>query len=114
MPDPIKSGENISVSIPGATGNVSVIFEGVECIIPLVDGKANFTVPGITSGEYSVVVMYPGDDTHTPDYKAISIKVEKLGSWFNVTEGTTFVTYAAETAVGEKGTSLPTGANTAE
>ena len=103
VPDPIKAGENISVSIPGATGNVSVIFEGVECIIPLVDGKANFTVPSITSGEYSVVVMYAGDDTHTPDYKAISLKVEKLGSWFNVTEGTTFVTYAAETAVGEQG-----------
>ena len=103
VPDPIKAGENISVSIPGATGNVSVIFEGVECIIPLVDGKANFTVPSITSGEYSVVVMYAGDDTHTPDYKAISLNVERLGSSFNVTEGTTFVTYAAETAVGEQG-----------
>ena len=103
LPDSFKTGENISVSIPDATGNVSVIFDGVESIVPLVDGNANYTLPSITSGEYSIIVMYSGDNTHTPAYNATSVYVERLGSWFNVTEGTTFTTYAVETGAGEQG-----------
>jgi hypothetical protein len=82
VPEPIKAGENISVSIPGATGNVSVIFEGVETIVPLVDGKANYTVPEVTAGNHSVVVVYSGDDTHDSAYKAISVSVKVLPTEF--------------------------------
>ncbi len=76
----IKLGEdtNVTVTIPGATGNVSVIVDGVENVITLDEnGTALYTIPAMAPGDHSVVVIYAGDDTHAATYKAtpVSLKV---------------------------------------
>ncbi|WP_298521426.1 Ig-like domain repeat protein [uncultured Methanobrevibacter sp.] len=65
----IKLGEDseIAVSIPNATGNVSLIIDGVETSVALDEnGNVNFTVPSLAADSHSIVVVYPGDDTHAP------------------------------------------------
>ena len=106
VPSDVKPGDNITVdvAVPGATGNVTVIVDGESTVVPLSEqGTASVPIDNIGVGKHGIVVMYSGDDTFAPTYKATSVNVEKLGSWFNVTEGTTFETYAVETAVGEQG-----------
>ncbi|WP_298501313.1 Ig-like domain repeat protein, partial [uncultured Methanobrevibacter sp.] len=77
VPSDIKAGEDtpITVDAPGATGNVTVIVDGVATEVPIVDGKANYTIPGLDVGEHTVEVVYNGDETHAPSKltKAISV-----------------------------------------
>ena len=82
MPTDVKVGEDIpiKVDIPGATGNVSIIVDSVETVVPLVDGKVNYTVPSITAGNHSVVVIYSGDKTHDGAYKVDSVLVKVLAT----------------------------------
>ncbi|MBQ6627482.1 MAG: Ig-like domain repeat protein [Methanobrevibacter sp.] len=105
VPSDVKPGDNVTVgvAVPGATGNVTVIVDGESTVVPLSEGTASVPIDNIGVGKHGIVVIYSGDDTFAPTYKATSVNVEKLGSSFNVTEGTTFETYAVETAVGEKG-----------
>ena len=66
-PGDVKAGEsaNVTVSVPGATGNVSVIIDGVETVVPLDEnGNAVIPIENLTAGEHSVVVVYDGDDTY--------------------------------------------------
>ena len=106
VPSDIKVGDkfNVDVAVPNATGNVTIIIDGVDTVVPLDEnGTASVPVEGLSVGNHGIVVMYSGDDTHTSAYKATSVNVEKLSSQFNVTEGKTFETYAVETGIGEQG-----------
>ena len=84
VPSDIKAGEDvpISVDIPGATGNVSIIVDGVETAVPLVDGKVNYTIPGMDVGEHTIVVAYPGDDTYAATNVTKLINVRAISSEF--------------------------------
>jgi len=84
IPSDIKVGEDvpIAVDVPGATGNVTVIVDGEETVIPLVDGKANYTVPAIAAGDHSIVVIYSGDKTHDSAYNAASVSIVVLPTEF--------------------------------
>ena len=73
---------NVTVDVPGATGNISVIVDGVEKVVPLVNGKAAVPIENISAGEHSVVVVYDGDDTHAPFHKTASFNAEVLESKF--------------------------------
>ena len=88
VPVDYKVGEmsNVTVNIPGASGNVSVIVDGVETVVEL-DEKGTAVVPmNMTLGEHSVVVVYTGDETHAPAVKTTSINVALLTSQFkNIT-----------------------------
>ena len=64
----IGEASNVTVSIPGATGNVSIIVDGVETVVALENGTAVVTIPEITAGEHSVVVIYSGDENHAAVY----------------------------------------------
>jgi len=84
----VKAGEDetISVSIPNATGEVHVIVDGVDNIIPLDEnGKANYTIPQMTAGDHSIVVVYPGDDTHDSKVVSQSITVDKQSAKADIT-----------------------------
>ncbi len=73
----------VTIAIPGATGNVSVIVDGVETIVPLDEnGTANYTIPAISAGDHSVVVIYGGDDTHDSVYTSAPISVKVLATEF--------------------------------
>ncbi len=78
-PANVKEGENatVKVNIPGATGEVSVIVDGNEEKIALVNGAAEYQLNNVSGGEHSVVVIYPGDETHDSAYSASSFDVAK-------------------------------------
>ena len=68
----------IEVSVANATGNVSVIIDGVETTLQLDEnGSLNYTLPAMAPGDHSVVVIYGGDDEHAGAYvsKKISVNV---------------------------------------
>ena len=83
-PVDFKVGEsgNLTVDIPGATGNVSVIVDGVEKIVPLINGTAVVPIENISAGEHNVVVVYGGDDKYAPFHKVTSFDAEVFDSRF--------------------------------
>jgi len=89
VPSDVKAGEsaNVTVSVSGATGNVSVIIDGVETVVPLDEnGNAVIPIENLTAGEHSVVVVYDGDDTYAGFHKAATFAASVISSDFvNVT-----------------------------
>ena len=77
IPSDIKEGDNatVKVEIPDASGNVTVIVDGEESVVPLVNGSAEVPIRDVSAGEHSVVVIYSGDDKHAPAYEASSFTV---------------------------------------
>ncbi|WP_298521906.1 Ig-like domain-containing protein, partial [uncultured Methanobrevibacter sp.] len=85
LPVDYKIGEaaNVTVSIPNATGNVSVIVDGTETTVPLDEnGTAVVPIAEVTPGEHSVVVIYSGDDKHAPMHTATTFAAEVYASKF--------------------------------
>ena len=80
VPENIKSGESssVDVTISGATGNVSVIVDGKETVVSLVNGSASVLLDNLSEGIHGVVVVYCGDETHAPVHSASSFKVDEI------------------------------------
>ena len=78
VPGDIKAGDNatVDVVIPDATGSISVIVDGNETVVHLVNGSVSVTLDNLSAGDHSIVVVYPGDETHAPTHSASSFKVE--------------------------------------
>ena len=58
------TGEDINMSVKlsdDATGNVAVNVNGTEYVLPVNDGKVDFTIPMLESGDYKIIVTYSGD-----------------------------------------------------
>ncbi|MBQ6099376.1 MAG: hypothetical protein IJL02_05880 [Methanobrevibacter sp.] len=65
---------NVSISVSGVTGNVTVIVDGNGTVVSLDEnGAASYVIPAIVAGEHSVAVVYFGDDTHDSAYAAKQI-----------------------------------------
>ncbi|WP_292743874.1 Ig-like domain repeat protein, partial [Methanobrevibacter sp.] len=80
VPEDIKSGEsgNITVAIANATGNVSVIVDGVETVVPLDEnGTAVIPIEDVAAGDHSIVVVYSGDDVNGATTAVVPFTVEK-------------------------------------
>ena len=77
IPSDIKAGDNVNVSveIQNATGNVTAIIDGKETTMPLTDGIASIPLENITSGNHNIVVIFEGDETHTPAHSTFSFNV---------------------------------------
>ena len=109
IPADFKPGDNITVSIPNATGNISVIVDGKEIIVLLDEnGIANVALEDITAGNHNLVLIYPGDENHEAIYNAFNFSVpeiaddSKLASKFDVAEGKTIVSYVVDYGAGER------------
>ncbi|WP_296883797.1 Ig-like domain repeat protein [uncultured Methanobrevibacter sp.] len=88
VPSDVKAGENavIDVVIPGASGNVSVVVNGVDTVVALDEnGTAQLVLKDIVPGDYSVAVVYDGDNTYSSAVVTGSFSVDKLASDVNVT-----------------------------
>ncbi|MBE6496676.1 MAG: Ig-like domain repeat protein [Methanobrevibacter sp.] len=100
----IGKDANVTIDIPGATGNVSVIVDGVETIAPLDEnGSAVVTIENVTGGEHSIVVIYTGDETHAAAYKVENIFLEQFDTRFdNLTvEGSGYIDGVLVNALGD-------------
>ena len=106
VPKDLKEGDNatVKVEIPGATGNVTVIVDGKETVIELVNGSAEVPISNVSGGEHDVVVIYSGDDKHASAYQAstfnVAKKPEKRGTEILAKD---FTQYACEYYEGERG-----------
>lgn len=79
----VKVGEDatVSVSIPGASGVVKIIVDGVESVVDLDDdGKVSHVVSGLAAGEHSIVVVYDGDANYKGAHDSAVLKVAKFAS----------------------------------
>jgi hypothetical protein len=62
-----STSEVISVSLPeDATGFLLLDINGTQTHVPLVNGKANVTVPNLAEGAYNATITYTGDDKYAP------------------------------------------------
>ena len=77
VPSEVRVGESakISVDIVNATGKVSVLVDGRETNVNLVNGNAVVELNNMSVGNHSVVVIYNGDDFHTPAHRISSFSV---------------------------------------
>ena len=66
--DPENStSQVISVELPeDATGFLLLDINGTQTHVPLVDGKANVTVPLLPEGTYNATITYTGDENYAP------------------------------------------------
>ena len=63
--DVTSDDNNIIVQLPDdATGNVTVVIDGKNYTVHVVNGSA--VVPNVNGGNHSVEVIYPGDDKYNP------------------------------------------------
>ena len=76
---------NITVSNVNATGEVIIVIDGENYTAPLTNGRGNFTIPALASGNHTVTVIYEGDGNFTGNWTAATFEVTKLESSLNVT-----------------------------
>ncbi len=85
----INVDDDVVVNIPGADGNVFVIVDTAETSLPLVNGSVTVPLDNMASGNHSVVVIYLGDDSHSPAHNATTFSIpEKVVEKPLVTEFT--------------------------
>ena len=86
----MKYGEgqqiNITVNNPNATGNVIVSIDGVQHNVSLNDGKANYTLAGLSAGNHTVTVVYEGDNNLNGNWTSNVIEVIKAISDLTIKE----------------------------
>ncbi|WP_405289907.1 Ig-like domain repeat protein, partial [Methanobrevibacter sp.] len=72
----IINDSSADISIPNATGTVSVIVDGKLTVAMLdKDGNAHVDFNDLAPGKHSVIVVYDGDDTYKPAHKISSLNV---------------------------------------
>ena len=72
--DDLKLGEdvNVTVNVVNATGNVSLIIDGVETVVQLNNSVATYKIEKVTVGVHSVVANYLGDAKNNPVSTSLS------------------------------------------
>ena len=82
VPIDVKVVDNsrVDISMENVTGNIAVIVDGKEMIVPLDKGKASIDLNNLSDGDHRVVVVYDGDDTYAPSHAVSSFSVPKDAS----------------------------------
>jgi len=93
----VGEDETITVTLPSdATGTVTITVNGKKYTADVVSGIAEFTIPGLKAGKYTVDASYSGDDKYLPTNGEDNFKVSKLKPDITVD--------APDITVGEDGT----------
>ena len=69
----------VTVTLPGVTGEVSVIVDGNIATVNLVDGVGTFTVPkaNMTAGDHTIIAIFEGNDQYDATVADANFTVEK-------------------------------------
>ena len=76
--DYIKIGDDgtVVVNLPSdATGTVTIIVNGHKYTMPVINGKAEFKIPGLKKGDHDVIILYSGDDKYAANETVTKIVV---------------------------------------
>ncbi|WP_407393829.1 Ig-like domain repeat protein [Methanobrevibacter sp.] len=76
--DEIEQGDDatVVVKVPSdATGTVTITVDGKEYTTEVKDGKAVFTIPGLTKGDHKVTAKYSGDKKYEANDTITDIEV---------------------------------------
>ena len=83
-PNPAKFGENttIEVEIPEGMGNVTVIIDGNEIVVPVNEttGKGKLVIDNLTAGNHTITVVTPGNENFTSTNTTSKVVIEKAVS----------------------------------
>ena len=80
IPTDIKAGDSFTISIPDATGNITVSIDGESAVIPLVNGSATVNVGNVTPGSHLIEINYAGDENHSAVSMAKTFTVNKIST----------------------------------
>ncbi|SDA70661.1 Ig-like domain repeat protein, partial [Methanobrevibacter millerae] len=70
---------NVTVIVPGdAKGNVTINIDGKTLTTKVSNGIAEFIIPGLSAGDYSVIARYDGDDKYGENSTTAFVKVMKI------------------------------------
>ena len=76
----------VNISVPDATGNVTLIIDSEKHPLKLTDGMAQYTMDNLLSGLHSIMVVYEGNDIFDKTYNSTSFTVpEPANKTVNVT-----------------------------
>ena len=71
----------ITVNVPdGATGNVTIVIDGVNYTEEIKGGKAVFNIENLSAGNKTIAVEYDGDNTYLGNHSVANITVSKVTS----------------------------------
>ncbi|WP_288194132.1 Ig-like domain repeat protein [uncultured Methanobrevibacter sp.] len=86
--DNISYGKDgiINIKVPSdATGNVTVVVNGVDYSVGVGNGSGVLSVSGLDAGNYTVDVGYNGDNNYYPSVNSTGFSVSKVDSTVNIT-----------------------------
>ncbi|MDD6257391.1 MAG: beta strand repeat-containing protein [Methanobrevibacter boviskoreani] len=76
----------INIKVPSdATGNVTVVVNGVGYSVGVGNGSGVLSVSGLDAGNYTVDVRYNGDNNYYPSVNSTGFSVSKVDSTVNIT-----------------------------
>ena len=81
--DSIEAGQNATIIITGlanATGNVTIKVDNKTYDVKIVNGTVTKNITGLKEGNYTVDVIYAGDDNYNSDSASTNFTVGKLDS----------------------------------
>ena len=68
-----------------ATGNLTVSVDGVETVVPVVNGTASVSLGELSAGDHNISVSYSGDGKYSAYSKSVTASVAKAKPTINVT-----------------------------
>ena len=85
----VKIGEDVTVNVElpdDATGDVVAIVNGKNYTAKVVNGNANITISGLSTGNYNVITTYNGDDKYTKNTVDKTVNINKNDVDFTVAD----------------------------
>ncbi len=93
IPENLAACENSTAGVVmpiDATGTVALMMDGVILDVDsLINGVADLTIPSLAAGNYTIEIIYSGDDTYNSSVKTTNITVNKEISVITATKVTT-------------------------
>lgn len=87
----VHVGDDVTVNVAvskDATGNVSIFVDGVEYSGTIDNGNAVIVIPDLPVGQYSIEVVYSGDEKYKNKYNVVTFNVNKYKSTIKATART--------------------------
>ena len=62
----VEEDVEVTVSLPGVTGEVTIISDVYQGTVQLTDGTGTFTIPKVVAGDHYIIAVFEGNDEYEP------------------------------------------------